>query len=297
MRHCLERTGILNRAGQASDNSKRQSFIEQVQLDIMATQTQQDGNATDLQILNVLAKYFTGIPTTDGSKLSDLPDTLTPDTSKGYGPYNPVTIGKTEVLGRIAPSGGGSTPSAGVSGIKDASGNAITPSSLSVGDAIFIGNEKFEVINAEGSTIVAMAWNNITLPADPEAEHPVQTDSSSSPLKQFSSTNYWAEEITDYTVYPPINMNDSRNYIQPYITAYHKTLTVDNGASGIETRIPLNSDVSSLTNAQRQPGTARYFWLGSARGSDDVRFVSSSRRSRLQLLLRRQRRSPCNRIL
>lgn len=157
--------------------------------------------------------------------------------------------------------------------LTDTTGNPIEISSITqTGQAFKIGEEQFEVIYSnKNGKVVALAWNNITLPTDLTTTKPSQTNSVSNPKIQFSSENYWTE-ITNFSGYPAVNMNDSRNYVQPYIVEYQKTLP-----TGVSARIPLEADVSALSVAQRQPGRANNYWLGSAYSSNGLRVVDLDR--------------------
>ena len=155
-----------------------------------------------------------------------------------------------------------------------------------MGEDLTIGTESFRVLSKSASQIIAVPHYNITLvtPEENSGAYPEQTDADSGNGTAFSSTKYW-EQGTD-----TIDMTDSRNKIQKYITAYSKKLqlatggTEENGTvtgGKVTARVARYSEMSAsgVTNAIRNPGQKCNFWLGSGdpEWADYVRHVYSNR--------------------
>lgn len=194
-------------------------------------------------------------------------------------------------LRRSEDSGGGSQ-TGGLTGVDFGEKTATT---IAPGEdlTITIGNvtESFRVLSTDNSTsIVAVPFYNITL----DTSNPVQTDVASGNTISFSTNAYW-EAGTD-----TIDMTDSRNNIQQYITAYSNKLSAATNGK-VTARVARYSEMNAtgVTNAIRNPGKKRAFWLGSASGTyanNRVWFVWGNRHNRLvPEFQHRHRRCPsCN---
>ena len=145
-------------------------------------------------------------------------------------------------------------------------GEGKTKATVAAGDDISIGEEKFKVISNTSGTILAMPYYNlVTVAATGEVKQGPAVDGTSTAISSnFSTTNYWTRGDD------AIDMSDSRNNIQTYITAYQTTLE-GLGAEGITVRAGKRSELSAsgITAAMRNPGQTGYFWLGSG-DSDDA---------------------------
>ena len=153
-------------------------------------------------------------------------------------------------------------------------GEGKTKATVAAGDDISIGEEKFKVISNTSGTILAMPYYNlVTVAATGEVKQGPAVDGTSTAISsRFSTTNYWTQGAD------AIDMSDSRNKIQTYITAYQTTLE-GLGAEGITVRAAKYSELNAegVTPAMRNPGQTGDFWLGSGYSSFDsnVWFVSS----------------------
>ena len=153
-------------------------------------------------------------------------------------------------------------------------GEGKTKTTVAAGDDISIGEEKFKVISNTSGTILAMPYYNlVTVAATGEVKQGPAVDGTSTAISSsFSTTNYWTREND------AIDMSDSRNNIQTYITAYQTTLE-GLGAEGITVRAGKYSELSAsgITDAMRNPGQTGNFWLGSGFSNDatSVWFVGS----------------------
>lgn len=75
--------GIITQVQNAKNKSKEAEIIEKIKMDIMDVQSSNNGKIADLQLIEILNKYFDDVPDT-------LPDdlaTLTLTTKKEYGKY------------------------------------------------------------------------------------------------------------------------------------------------------------------------------------------------------------------
>ena len=157
-------------------------------------------------------------------------------------------------------------------------GEGKTKTTVAAGDEITITNgtttEYFTVISNTSGTILAMPYYNlVTVTATGEVKQgPAVEGTSTAISSSFSTTNYWTIEDD------AIDMSDSRNNIQTYITAYQTTLE-GLGAEGITVRAAKYSELNAegVTPAMRNPGQTGTFWLGSGNSisSYGVWYVSS----------------------
>ena len=153
-------------------------------------------------------------------------------------------------------------------------GEGKTKTTVAAGDDISIGEEKFKVISNTSGTILAMPYYNlVTVAATGEVKQGPAVEGTSTEISSsFSTTNYWTKGAD------AIDMSDSRNKIQTYITAYQTTLE-GLGAEGITVRAAKYSELSAsgVTDTMRNPGQTGYFWLGSdfSFDADDVWIVDS----------------------
>ena len=143
----------------------------------------------------------------------------------------------------------------------DSSDNEIAKTDTTHLDYLIIGGtEKFKVISNTNGTILAMPYYNlVTVAATGEVKQGPAVDGTSTAISSsFSTTNYWTQGAN------AIDMSDSRNKIQTYITAYQTTLE-GLGAEGITVRAGKDSELSAsgITAAMRNPGQTGSFWLGS----------------------------------
>ena len=157
----------------------------------------------------------------------------------------------------------------------DSSDNEIAKTDTTHLDYLIIGGtEKFKVISNTNGTILAMPYYNlVTVAATGEVKQgPAVEGTSTAISSSFSTTNYWTQGAD------AIDMSDSRNKIQTYITAYQTTLE-GLGAEGITVRAAKYSELtaSGVTATMRNPGQTGYFWLGSgnSRYASDVWYVNS----------------------
>ena len=139
-------------------------------------------------------------------------------------------------------------------------GEGKTKATVAAEDDISIGEEKFKVISNTSGTILAMPYYNlVTVAATGEVKQGPAVDGTSTAISSsFSTTNYWTKGDD------AIDMSDSRNNIQTYITAYQTTLE-GLGAEGITVRAAKYSELtaSGVTATMRNPGQTGAFWLGS----------------------------------
>ena len=116
-------------------------------------------------------------------------------------------------------------------------------------------------------------YNLVTVAATGKVKQGPAVDGTSTAISSsFSTTNYWTKGDD------AIDMSDSRNNIQTYITAYQTTLE-GLGAEGITVRAAKYSELtaSGVTATMRNPGQTGFFWLGSGNSSNSyhVRIVHS----------------------
>ena len=146
-------------------------------------------------------------------------------------------------------------------------GEGKTKATVAAGDDISIGEERFKVISNTNGTILAMPYYNlVTVTATGEVKQGPAVDGTSTAISSsFSTTNYWTKGND------AIDMSDSRNNIQQYITAYKTTLE-RLGAEGITVRAAKYSELnaSGVTDTMRNPGQTGTFWLGSGNSSIPV---------------------------
>ena len=147
----------------------------------------------------------------------------------------------------------------------DSSDNEIAKTDTTHLDYLIIGGiEKFKVISNTNGTILAMPYYNlVTVAATGEVKQGPAVDGTSTAISSsFSTTNYWTKGDD------AIDMSDSRNNIQTYITAYQTTLE-GLGAEGITVRAAKYSELNAegVTPAMRNPGRTGIFWLGSGYSS------------------------------
>ena len=144
-------------------------------------------------------------------------------------------------------------------------GEGKTKATVAAGDDISIGEEKFKVISNTSGTILAMPYYNlVTVAATGEVKQGPAVDGTSTAIsRSFSTTNYWTKGDD------AIDMSDSRNNIQTYITAYQTTLE-GLGAEGITVRAAKYSELNAegVTPAMRNPSSTGLFWLGSGYSSN-----------------------------
>ena len=157
----------------------------------------------------------------------------------------------------------------------DSSDNEIAKTDTTHLDYLIIGGtEKFKVISNTNGTILAMPYYNlVTVAATGEVKQGPAVDGTSTAISSsFSTRNYWTKGDD------AIDMSDSRNNIQTYITAYQTTLE-GLGAEGITVRAAKYSELtaSGVTATMRNPGQTGYFWLGScfSNGAISVWLVNS----------------------
>ena len=148
----------------------------------------------------------------------------------------------------------------------DSSDNEIAKTDTTHLDYLIIGGtEKFKVISNTSGTILAMPYYNlVTVAATGEVKQGPAVDGISTAISSsFSTTNYWTKGDD------AIDMSDSRNNIQTYITAYQTTLE-GLGAEGITVRAAKYSELtaSGVTATMRNPGQTGAFWLGSGYSSN-----------------------------
>ena len=148
----------------------------------------------------------------------------------------------------------------------DSSDNEIAKTDTTHLDYLIIGGiEKFKVISNTNGTILAMPYYNlVTVTADGTVKQgPAVEGTSTAISSSFSTTNYWTKGAD------AIDMSDSRNKIQTYITAYQTTLE-GLGAEGITVRAAKYSELSAsgVTATMRNPGQTGTFWLGSGHSSN-----------------------------
>lgn len=129
-----------------------------------------------------------------------------------------------------------------------------TKETLESGNDISIGNEKFRVFSTENNKIKAIAHYNLMLNLNPIIQA-TQNTVASAGTSTFSSYEYWKVGEAE------IDMYNSDNHIQPYITKYGEYLE-NLGAESIDVRIARFSEYSSIFSDLINGG---WFWLGSAR--------------------------------
>ena len=127
-----------------------------------------------------------------------------------------------------------------------------TKATITPGDDIAIDTEKFKVFAVTETEIKAMPYYNLKLDSNPIKQATAETASSAGTIA-FASTNYWTQGDNE------INMSDSRNNIQQYITAYKNTLE-SLGVEEIEVRPHRNNERANYTN----PSGVGTFWSGSS---------------------------------
>ena len=136
-----------------------------------------------------------------------------------------------------------------------------TEETVEPGDDISISTENFKVFYNQNCVIKAMPHYSLVLTTDNKIKQgPAVEGISSFISSKFSTTNYWTQGEES------INMNDSRNLIQPYINDYKKTLE-ELGAYGVEVRIPIYSELNldGITDRMRYPkNDASSYWIGTS---------------------------------
>ena len=168
----------------------------------------------------------------------------------------------------------GGTADSGTGGVTGVDFGSKTASTIEAGENLTIGTESFRVLSKSSSQIIAVPFYNITLvtPEENSGAYPEQTDATSGNTTDFSTEAYWTQG-TD-----TIDMTDSRNKIQKYITAYSTKLSNATGGK-VTARVARYSEMnaSGVTNAMRNPGELRFYWTGSGApyNADSVRVVVS----------------------
>ena len=132
-------------------------------------------------------------------------------------------------------------------------------SELAPGDDITLETEKFKVFSVENGEIKAIPYYNLKLDSNPIKQ---ATDATAATAGEstFSTTYYWNKGDNE------IKMDDSRNNVQKYITAYKTTLE-GLGAEEIEVRISRYTDFGSPNLHQQtngNPSLIGRFWVGSS---------------------------------
>lgn len=207
-------------------------------------------NISETQLKTILNKYFEEISEDLPEDLSETTITLT--TKEEYGGYTNIALadiynGKLKIELRSTIDYGEKTAE-----------------TVTVNDDITIGTEKFKVIkkSADGKTITALPYYNITLPEDLTSELPVQSRTAG--VISFSDSNYWGDTSVN-----EIDMSGGTtgtNYIQPYIEAYEKTLH-NLGTMNVRTRVAIISEMNTtdMTRDLRMPlRVSQRYWLGSS---------------------------------
>ena len=135
---------------------------------------------------------------------------------------------------------------------------AKTKETISVGDDITIGTERFKVARKTSNKIYAIPYYNIELKTD----NPKQSASSQSSV--FATEQYWeGHDGSD------ISMDNEKNLIQRYITAYKNTLSAL-GAPNVTVRVINYSDVSEIDESLLNPGNTGIYWLGTSASIDCI---------------------------
>ena len=129
-----------------------------------------------------------------------------------------------------------------------------TSRTVSLGDHIFISTEEFMVIKNDGTTITALPIYNITL----SETSPIQSPNAETIT--FSTESYWI-----YNNGEDIDMSDSRNNIQKYITAYRNTL-INLGATNVTTRVARYGELNEAFSNENYnlDNDSEEFWTGSS---------------------------------
>ena len=237
--------GILQRASDAKEKTEIEKVIELAKMDIL---NQLMENRSSLikktQLVDILKKYF------DNVDNLELPDDLSNtdiklNANKNYGGYKDIELSR--IYSDKIDSGNMSTICLGNKNIE----------TVDVGDDLTVGIrkirasnlEKFKIIKKEGNIITAIPYYNIEIKTD----NPVQCGIAEN--SRFSKSKYVNDSIID--------MDNENNVIKDYIAAYQSTLELY-GAKKVKTRVPLYSDVSTLTAEQRNPSGNGEYWLGTA---------------------------------
>ena len=134
-------------------------------------------------------------------------------------------------------------------------------SELAPGDDIILETEKFKVFSVENGEVKAIPYYNLKLDSNP-IKQATEATASTAGESTFSTTYYWNKGDNE------IKMDDSRNNVQKYITAYKTTLE-GLGAEEIEVRIPRITDFGSPNLGQQtngNPSSTGRFWIGSSEG-------------------------------
>lgn len=134
-------------------------------------------------------------------------------------------------------------------------------SELAPGDDITLETEKFKVFSVENGEIKAIPYYNLKLDSNP-IKQATEATASTAGESTFSTTYYWNKGDNE------IKMDDSRNNVQKYITAYKTTLE-GLGAEEIEVRISRYTDFGSPNLHQQtngNPSLIGRFWVGSSFG-------------------------------
>ncbi len=231
--------GLLQKAQSAGEQSKIAEAEEQIKLIYAEYQ---------------ISKYAEGNMSAG--------DYLKEQLEKTYGEGNVDIISQEETIVLKVTNNGESkfyeyNPSAGISNElqKGINYNGKTPSEIQPGDDIAIVTEKFKVFAVENNTIKAMPYYNITL-----TDKPVQSKNAGT--TKFSNSNYWTQ-LED-----ALDMSNSDNCIQPFIT-YYKT-TLDNLGANVEVRAAKYSELSAtgVTSTMVNPGKTGDYWIGSTSSSN-----------------------------
>ena len=223
---------ILQRTTTAKQTSERAEAKEQAQMDIMAyiadkTANHQDVSLDDTKIQEILND--------NKSYVKEAKDTSFITTKGEYEiPYSEL-YNATE-----------SQPKDPV--ITGVNYGSKTAQTVAEGDDITIGTEKFKVLKNDESTIIAIPYYNITL-----TDEPIQSPTAGTTT--FSTSPYWNSQ-------GDVDMTDSNNNIQQYITAYQTTL-IKLGATNITTRVVRDADMfmDNMTNQKRNPSQTGSFWV------------------------------------
>ena len=247
--------GLLKRAGDARDETVAGQEKEQVELAYISAAIKKlggDVNKTDLQT-ELNSSVGTG-KTIVSPNANDTLNVNFTDTKHNY----------TVDAGRVTRTSDGEFENSGGSLTGVDFGTGKTATTIEPGEDLTIGTESFRVLSKNENQIIAVPYYNITLvtPEENNGEYPNQT--TEKPELEFSTEPYW-EQGTD-----TIDMLDSRNNIQKYITAYSTKLSNATGGK-VTARIARYSEMnaSGVTKEIRNPGifiTENYYeryWIGS----------------------------------
>ena len=261
----LGNNGIITRAIEAKDNQRGAAVFDEVSLFIAentmidklnSVKGVKEPKKTKEDVVKELARK--------GYLINDEPDILLGRNGKTE--RNVIVIGSITIdFNGLNENSNTLTPT--VTGVDFGTGK--TARTIELGEDLTIGTESFRVLSKNENQIIAVPHYNITLvtPEENDGAYPNQT--TGSPVTSFSTEPYW-EQGTD-----TIDMLDSRNNIQKYITAYSTKLS--NATEGkVIARIARYSEMnaSGVTKEIRNPGlyiTEEYYeryWLGSSDPDD-----------------------------